>query len=262
MEGRTVRATLEVEGTSARGDALARMMRETADIVFEADPEAAEVEVLSRTGAVLGRILREREPHPPVAIDPALHEPRIRHRPGPDLSRHPMREEYGEPTDRGDQVPVRRAYDQGDGIDGAPEEFAGSLDLPRAVLERLGDDRDATEVVRAILEAAGHTVGRREGLLVAGDVALCVLQPGHSNVIDDEQLSAAYLRLHESHTSRGFVVCPGVVDLDDIRRRELLAPAVRHIGPEDLQRMADAVVLGGDPLGFTVGPDLRVVGAA
>ena len=40
---------------------------------------------------------------------------------------------------------------------------------------------------------------------------------------------------------------------EDVRRREFLDPALLHSGPEGIQRMADAVSLGGNPMNFAAG---------
>jgi hypothetical protein len=42
----------------------------------------------------------------------------------------------------------------------------------------------------------------------------------------------------------------------DVRRREFLDPALLHSGPEGIQRMADAVSLGGNPMSFAAAPAL------
>jgi hypothetical protein len=42
--------------------------------------------------------------------------------------------------------------------------------------------------------------------------------------------------------------------VEDVHRREMLAPHVLHAGPDGIQRMADAVAVGADPLRFAVAP--------
>jgi hypothetical protein len=75
-------------------------------------------------------------------------------------------------------------------------------------------------------------------------------------VITAEMLNHAFLRVHGTGTERRLVVGFGCFDTWDVRRREIHAPDVRHVGPRGVQRMADAVALGIDPLRSVLGPPL------
>jgi hypothetical protein len=92
-------------------------------------------------------------------------------------------------------------------------------------------------------------------LLHVGDTAVVVLRPPGPTVTP-EALNHAFLRIQQSGASRGLVVALGYLDVNEVRRREMLAPQVLHVGPEGVQRMADAVALGADPLRFAVAPAL------
>ena len=61
-----------------------------------------------------------------------------------------------------------------------------------------------------------------------------------------------------SGASRGVVLSPGFMHFLDVRRREFLDPALLHSGPEGIQRMTDAVSLGGNPMSFAAAPALIV----
>jgi hypothetical protein len=69
-------------------------------------------------------------------------------------------------------------------------------------------------------------------------------------------LNHAYRRFIQSGASRGVVLSAGFMQFLDVRRREFLDPALLHSGPEGIQRMADAVALGGNPMNFAAGPAL------
>lgn len=64
----------------------------------------------------------------------------------------------------------------------------------------------------------------------------------------------AFLRIRSAGASRGIVLHLTWANPETLRRRELASPDVKHVGPESIQRMADAVVVGADPLGFVLGP--------
>ncbi len=49
------------------------------------------------------------------------------------------------------------------------------------------------------------------------------------------------------------MVTVGLLDPSDLRRREILAPNVHHVAHDGVQRMADAVAVGADPLAFALG---------
>lgn len=123
------------------------------------------------------------------------------------------------------------------------------LVLPPAVLGRLPDEPTLPQLVRALLEAAGHRVSVEDDVLRVGDRAVVALE-----ATDPEALGAAFLRYRASGARTGVVVSRRAVPAAEVRRRELLAPDLRYAGPGALQRMADAVAVGADPIAFAPGP--------
>jgi hypothetical protein len=67
-----------------------------------------------------------------------------------------------------------------------------------------------------------------------------------------EDLNAAFLRFQRSGAKRGVMVTAGRLYAHESRRREALAPNLKHTGPKGIQRMADAVAMGANPLDFVV----------
>jgi hypothetical protein len=128
------------------------------------------------------------------------------------------------------------------------------FDLPNEVRMRAGQDPDEVDVIRAILETGGHRVEADGDLLTLEDLAIVVIRP--PDTAGHDALNRAYHRILDSGKARGLVVAPGLIDPLEIRRRELLVPEVLHVGPSAVQRMADAVALGGDPIRFAVAPAL------
>lgn len=126
---------------------------------------------------------------------------------------------------------------------------AEDLILPSEVRDRLPEHPSLVEVVGAILEAAGHDVDRDGDILKVGDRAVVVLEATHPDA-----LSAAYLRYRDSGARTGVVVSRRSVAPSEIHRRELLAPDLRYADTGALQRMADAVAVGADPIAFALGP--------
>ncbi|HXF72566.1 MAG TPA: hypothetical protein VNO79_08170 [Actinomycetota bacterium] len=116
---------------------------------------------------------------------------------------------------------------------------------------------DPTDLLRAILEAAGipHRVDR--DLIVAGELAIVVVEPDAGVVVGHDALNHAYLRIAGSGATWGLVIALGYVDPREVERREMAAPHVRHAGPDAVQRMADAAALGADPVRFALGIPVR-----
>ena len=125
------------------------------------------------------------------------------------------------------------------------------------MLAELQDPDDPVEIVRAILAAADRPVERLDGELIrSGDKVVAVIghrggRPGVSKVLND-----VYLRFQRSGARSGVVISLQYVDPADARRREILAPELTHQGPDAIQRMADAVAFGADPIEFAEGPAL------
>lgn len=126
---------------------------------------------------------------------------------------------------------------------------AQRLDLPAAVRDQLPDDPTLVDVVAAILAAAGHEPVVEQDVVRVGDRAVVAAES-----TDHDSLSGAFLRYRSSGARYGVVVSRRSVPGSEVRRRELLAPDLRYAPPGALQRMADAVTVGGDPIGFALGP--------
>jgi hypothetical protein len=253
--GGTSLVILDIEPSDPRAPAVRRLVLDAAVRRFRAVPEAAWVEVLSRSGAPLGRIPRHRQDRPGVAVPATLREPRAA------------------PSRRPD--PVAHAYDRlvlGGAVSPPEAELppteraplADRFDLPEPVRARLRHRDDPVDLVRAILEGGGIRAEVRDDVLLAGDRAVAVVGASGGGFADPRALNHAYLRLAEATVLEKLVLSLRVLEPVDARRRAALAPDVRYAGPEAVQRMADAVAVGEDPLRFVLATpvtDGEVVGA-
>lgn len=247
VEGRAV-VVLDVEGGDPETPAVRRLVRETATRTFAALPDVEEVEVRSRTGRVLGRA--ERRPPEPreIALPEHLFEPRAPRPSGPDLAGHLT--ELPGPFPGEDRVTAPA------GAPAPARPVADRFELSEAVRRALRDPDDPVDLVRAILEAAGIETEVSEGIILADDHAVVVIGARPGGIIDGAELSRAYLRVQRTGAPRGLVLTLGCLQPGEARRRQLLAPHVLHAGPGGIQRMADALTLGGNPLRFAAGPAL------
>lgn len=247
QEGRAL-VHLDVEGGSPDDPGVLRLVRESAARVFAAVPGVEEVVVLTRTGAPLGRAARSMAVPPTAHTDPLL-------APSP---AHPFGGNHPPLTDADDTIgtSVEHALARAGRLPPAtePVALADCFDLPPPVRRLLRDPDDPVELVRAILEAAGVPADVDGDVVRSGDEAVVVLRSGFGEGITGPNLSGAYLRFRRSGAARGVVVSPGIMPSADVRRREMLDPALLHAGADGIQRMADAVALGGNPLGFAAGP--------
>lgn len=233
--------TVDVVVTDPGAPAAVRLIDDAARQAFSAFPRADEVEVRDRTGTVLSR--RRRETPREIEIPPDLYDPHVASRRTP------------EPRDEGGaaQLPtVSRDVD----VNVAGRPLIERFELPEDVEAAVGDPNDAVEIVRALLEAAGHDLVVDGEVLVSGDEAVVVIRAPIGEPVAKDALNHAYRRFRESRARRGVVVSPGYMDPIDVRRRELFDPSLAHAGPDGLQRMADAVALGADPLRFVSAPPL------
>jgi len=236
--------TLEVDEADPALPAVRRLVHETALGVFRAAPDAREVEVRTRAGTILGRVSRETPPPRELTISPVLHEPHVRRTHVPDV----LGGLYGsEPT----PTPIRDRHTSGE-LTPPHRPLIDQFDLPEAVRTGIGDPDDPIDLVRSILEAAGVHCVIDGDLIQAGESALVILRASGDVVIGHEALNRAYLRVVRSGAQRGLVIALGFMDPREVKRREMLAPQVLHAGPDGIQRMADAVSLGADPLRFAV----------
>lgn len=215
-----------------------RLVEEAAGRPLREDPAIEVVEVRDREDRVLGRVHRP-TPRREVTLPEHLHEP------------HARRPHVPDPL--GGSTPARSHPVSGPGpIEAIERPFAHRFDLDDRVRRELRDPGDPVDVVRALLAAGGHAPEVHGDLLVTGHVAIVVLpDPGHAL---DEALSRAFLRIRSARVPRGIVLHLGWVNPEALHRRELAAPDVRHVGTEAVQRMADAVAAGADPIGFVLGP--------
>lgn len=240
---------LDVERVEPDNPAVERLVREAAARVYRMLPLAEHVEVRSRTGATLGVVTRRPAPKRPLDLPEPMTAPRTVRSRAPDLVSHLAEPEEGEPPPAPPAPPTFTSA----APPPRPRPLAERFDLPPAVRDALHDANDPMALVRAILEASREAV-RMEGevLRVDGYAVVVVVPPGH--VIEPGSLDHAFFSIERSGAARGLVIGMGVLDVADVRRRESLAPHVLHTGPDGIQRMADAVAIGEDPLRFAAGP--------
>lgn len=121
----------------------------------------------------------------------------------------------------------------------------------------MDDENDLTSIVEGILRHAGLQPMRDDDVLKVGDYALVIIKAPFGATVDVPQLNHAYFRFTGSGASRGFTLTAGFLDRHEVSRREALDPRLRHLGFDAVQRMADAVVAGADPLMFALPPSVR-----
>lgn len=238
-DGDRVVVTLDAHIADPTAPAARRLVDEAATRAFGSVRSAQVIEVRDQSGAVVGRCRREGSR--PVAIPAGLYEP---HAP-----RHAAPEVVGS---EGFPLPSPGAE-----LPEVPRRpLAERFDLPPA-MRALADPDDAVDLVVAILEAAGLDL-EQDGHLIRvgsdGSEAVIVVRAPIGEPVDAEDLNHAYRLFRESRARTGVVVTPGFFDPVDVRRREAFAPALLHAGPDGIQRMADAVALGADPLRFAASP--------
>jgi hypothetical protein len=236
--------TLEVDEADPGPPAVQRLVNETALGIFRAAPDAQEVEVRTRAGTILGRVSREAPPPRELTSSPLLLEPHIRRAHVPDVLGGLYETE---PAPK----PMRDLQSSGELAPPHPP-LLDQFDLPETVRTEIHDPDDPVDLVRAILEAAGVRHEIDGDLIVAGESAVVILRASGDVVVGHDALNHAYLRVLRSGAQRGFVIALGFMDPREVKRREMLAPQILHAGPEGIQRMADAVSLGANPLRFAI----------
>jgi hypothetical protein len=245
--GRAV-VVLEVQRGDPAHPAVQRLVHDSAARVFASMPDAEEVEVRTASGALLGRSRRTVHLPHDVAVSRDLVEPHRHRTHQPGVAEHvrEQREVLGgsAPHAAASLPPLE------------PVPLVRRFDLPTGVAPSSPDD--PLELLRAILQAGGIDARVEGEALIAGDVAVIAVRPAPGAVVDHEHLNHAYVLFQRSGAPRGLVACFGLLDPTDVRRREALAPNVRHIGPDGVQRMADAVAVEADPLRFAMGPALAI----
>ncbi len=235
--------TLDIDTSEPDNPIVQRLVRDAAAQYFATHADAKKVEVRDRTGRELDVVTRERveEEAPSATLPEHLYEPRARrHAPGP-----------GGGADQGPGAVAH--FDTS--ADAAPHRTLAELfDLPEAVHAKLQKPNDPVDLCRAILEAAGLEVRVDGDVLVSGDEALVVVDTTIGSPVRPDDLSQAFLRFQETKARSGVVVSPGLMYPEELKRRQAMAPNLLHAGPEGIQRMADAVALGANPLRFVTGP--------
>lgn len=226
---------LDARAGDPDSSSVRRLVWSVALPVFERSDDVEEVVVKDREGEVVGRIHRP-DPAPPPQEHPE---------PPPDLRLHPRVYEPAQGRVATGSGPVAE--------DEIHTAFADRYDLSPSIREQVRDPDDPVEVVRAVIEASGRPATVSGPSVLTGEELLIVV-PGHRGVVTGDHLTQSYLLFDASRAPQGVAICLGYVDPDELRRREILAPTLRHTGHEAIQRMADAVALGADPLAFIEGP--------
>lgn len=225
-------------------EAVRRLVEEVGRRALLSAPDLDRVEVRDRDGRSLGTV----RPPPPLPAElslPAeLHEPHTRPSRVPSPVPRP-----GSRTPGGDAVPV--PPDEGPVAD-VHRLFSEQFDLADDVRARLRDPDDPVETVRAILETGGYEPEVTGDLLRLEHVAIALLPDLWQST--EDALARCFLRIQRARVERGVIIHLGWLDPEVLRRRETAAPNVRHVGPEAIQRMADAVAAGADPISFAIGP--------
>jgi hypothetical protein len=229
---------LDLVPTDPEHPSVRRMVEEAARGPLASDPQLEAVEVRDREDRVLGRVERP-QPLPEISIPEELHQPRA---PRPRVPDPLGRSGAPRPHPGGDD----------ESVEVADRLFADRFELDEDVRGAVRDHDDPVDLVRAILARGGHAPEVHGDLVTSDDVGIVVLpDAGHEL---DAALSRAFLRIQQARVPRGVVIHLGWVNPETLHRRELAAPHVRHVGAEAIQRMADAVTLGADPVGFILGP--------
>jgi hypothetical protein len=240
----TVTVVLEVTTDDPEAPGVQRLVSEIAARTFATQAAVEEVVVVNATGTELARVQRHADVAPTPAMPESLSEP------------HHVRSRAPDPV-RGGGAPRPRPMDVDEPLDLRERPFADRLDLAPEIRELVTDPTDPVDVIRAILTAAGTPVEVSSDLVRSGDDAIVVVGEDGSRTVSPDELTRAFLRYQQSGARRGIVICLGFVRPDELHRRELLAPTLRHAGAEAIQRMADAAALGADPLQFAAGAPMR-----
>jgi hypothetical protein len=220
-----------------------RLVHDAGRRALVTDPELDAVEVRSRSGAVLATVTRTQPLTPEATVPAQLREPHTTRRHAPD------------PVAPGGATREARQLGPDDDVSVPARPFADRFVLVDEVRALVRDPERPTDLVAALLEAAGRPVDRQGDVVVSGDTAIAVV-PHLAHGMEDA-LTRAFMHLRDTATTRGIVIRLGYVDPEEIRRREAAAPDVRHVTADAIQRMADAVALGGDPIAIAIGPAVR-----
>lgn len=231
--------TLDVAGVRADSDAVQRLVSETARRAFASSQSLAAVEVQDRAGNLLGRVSRQRVP---VVRDVAeVQNPQMHKTPDIPMFEHDELRSWKPPGFDARERPTPH------------RPLADRFVLPGAVRDMVHAPDDAVDLVRAILTASGRAVVVDEDVLLVDDVAIIVVDVRSPAQPSRDALNHAYFRFRRVARPFGVALTLGYMDPADTQRRERLAPELIHVGSSAIQRMADAVAIGADPMEFIIG---------
>jgi hypothetical protein len=241
--GERATIVLDLAPADAHAAGVERLVREAAERVLAGSRDLSEVEVRSRTGAVLGRVKASAPAIAHPDYEPSLPQPR------------PVRRTPEPPGGLEDELRLKVTPHFDAKERPAPKRpLAEAFELTDSVRSRISDPDDPVEIVRAILDSAGLRASVEGDLIRCGEDAIVVIRRQPIKAFRHDVLNHAYLVFHDTGCARGLVIAFGYLDPVDIRRREMFEPALHHSGREAIQRMADAASIGADPLAFAVAP--------
>jgi hypothetical protein len=232
--------TLPLTAGEPDDPAVQRLVHEAAGRQFTAFGHVMSVEVRRSDGFVLGTVHRDERLRPAPDLPDTLHVEHARRHRGPSVTGStgaPRRPLEIDPSD----------------FATSDKPFADQFDLPADVRAAISDPESPAQLVGAILDAADVPYRSETGIVVAGNTAIVLVGDGTGHTVTSDELARAFLRFEAAHAADGVAICLGYVNPQELHRRELLAPRLRHAGPEAIQRMADALRLGGDPVAFATG---------
>lgn len=254
----TVEVVLDVGYGDPDSPAVGRLTAEAASRVLSSRPKLQAVRVMSRDRRLLGLVRREVPAPVDVSVSLILLEPR--HRPHPHVPSVSSEEETAEELIPWQNVTAERSARSSAVRLRPPEPVHRTLtqefDVPQQVRQLVQAPNDLVDLIRATLEAADLRVQVDGGMIKAGNTAVVVVASPRGSAVTPHMLNHAYLQFQASGAASGLVLTLGLMDHKDVGHREMFVPALRHAGPEGIQRMLDAVALGGEPLRFALAPPL------
>jgi hypothetical protein len=235
-DGERVRIDVEVPGEP--GEALVRLAVSVATEVLASDPSLDAVTVVDRVGRGITTLPRPTTPsRPPHTLDTV----RLAREATPHVP-SPVRPPSDDAPPPGVTTPPPST---------ARRTLLDRLTVTDAVRAACTEPDRPAAIVATLLRLAGRPAEVDGDLVVSGDRAVAI-----ADVRDDPEtaLSRAFLRLDASPASQGLIIVLGFVDPAVVRGRDGLTPTVRYADVDALQRMADAVTLGLDPLALAATP--------
>jgi hypothetical protein len=238
-----IEIVLPLDDADPHDPATKRLVGDAARNAFARSREVTAVVVSARGGRFLERIVRPEPPAPTPFVDvpTALSEPHAPRHAGP---REPAGAEHA--------VHGPSFVRFGDAEPPPHPTLAEHLELPDDVRQRIANEQDAVDVVRAIVSASASPVDVDGDVFRRGDEVLIVLHTPIHMSVEPDALNAAFVCFQRTGARRGAVLTAGTMHIADVRRREALAPQLLHAGPDGIQRMADAVAVGADPFDFVL----------